>query len=196
MPRRTMLAWLGATALAFAALGGAWFVSFRPSDVPGLGSGIGGAFSLTDGDGRRVTDRDLRGRFALVYFGYTFCPDICPTTLSQAVAALEILGPKAARVQPVFISIDPQRDTPAVVRDYVAAFSPKLLGLTGTADEVATAARAFRVYYAPHRTGDEPNYTVDHSSILYLMDPNGELRALIRTDQTTPEMAAEIGRNL
>jgi protein SCO1/2 len=182
---------VGAAALLIAVA--SWLPLARPSE----GMGIGGAFTLVDGQGHTVTDRDLRGRSALIYFGYTFCPDVCPTTLTTVAAALDALGPEADRVRPVFISIDPRRDTPAVVRDYVAAFSPRLLGLTGTPAEVAAAARAFRVYYAEHRTGDGPlDYTMDHSSILYLMGPDGRLTALIRTDQTAKEMAEDLRRHL
>lgn len=183
-----------AAVVAVILLGGAWWASGTSSSD---GSGIGGPFTLVDGGGRTVTDRDLRGRAALIYFGYTFCPDVCPTTLSTVAAAMDALGPDADRVRPVFISIDPQRDTPSVVRDYVAAFSPRLLGLTGTPAQVQDAARAFRVYVAPHRTGDGPNdYTLDHSSILYLMDKQGGFRAAIPTDLTAQAMAAEIRRDL
>jgi protein SCO1/2 len=131
----------------------------------------------------------------LVYFGYTFCPDVCPTTLNEVSEALDHLGAKADRLQPIFITVDPKRDTPAVVRQYVAAFTPKLLGLTGTPDQIAKVANEYRVYYAEHRTGPGPNdYTMDHSSVLYLMGPDGQFIAPIRTDETGPEIAADLGK--
>ncbi len=191
-PRRALLV-AGLVSLA-AAAGGAWWATTSPARSIG---GIGGPFALIDGQGKAVTDRDLRGRFALIYFGYTFCPDVCPTTLSSMIGGLDALGADADRVRPVFITIDPERDTPNVVRAYVAAFSPRLLGLTGSVDAVAAAAKAFRVYFAKHPNVEKPaDYTLDHSSILYLMDEQGGFRALIRADQTPSETAAEIRRNL
>lgn len=175
---------------------GAWlFLSGNFGESGNLG--IGGPFALTDGAGHTVTDRDLRGRYALIYFGYTFCPDICPTTLNEVAGALDKLGPRADRIQPVFISVDPKRDTPKVVAEYVAAFSPRILGLSGTPDQIASVAREYRVYYAevkPEAPGAD--YTVDHSSILYLVDPQGRFIAPIRTDQTAEQMAAELAKHL
>ena len=159
------------------------------------GATIGGPFALQDGDGKTITERDLRGKYLLVYFGYTFCPDVCPTTLNEVSDAMDRLGTKADRVQPVFISVDPERDTPAAMKQYVAAFTPRLIGLTGTPDEVAKVAKEYRVYYAVHRTGSGPNdYTVDHSSILYLMGPDGKFIAPIRADESGAQMAADISK--
>ena len=155
--------------------------------------GIGGPFALEDGAGKRVTDRDYRGRFMLIYFGYTFCPDVCPTTLNQVADALDRLGPRADRIAPIFVTIDPKRDTPAVVQKYAAAFSPRLIGLTGTPEQVAAVAREYGVYYAEHRTGAGPDdYTMDHSSILYLVAPDGTFVAPVRADATGAEMADDI----
>ena len=174
---------------------GAWFAMMQGSNS-GIGA-IGGPFTLVDGQGKTVTDRDFRGRYLLVYFGYTFCPDVCPTTLNEVAAAFDKLGPRADKVQALFITVDPQRDTPAVVRDYAAAFSPHIMGLTGSSEQIATAAREYRVYYAPQRTaGAGANYTVDHSSILYLMGPDGRFIAPIRTDETGEAMAADIAKHL
>jgi protein SCO1 len=161
----------------------------------GSASLVGGPFVLQDGDGKQVTDRDFRGKYMLVYFGYTFCPDVCPTTLNEVSEALDHLGAKADKLQPIFITVDPKRDTPAVVKQYATAFTPKLLGLTGTPDEIAKVANEYRVYYAEHRTGPGPNdYTMDHSSVLYLMGPDGQFIAPIRTDETGPEIAADLGK--
>ena len=163
----------------------------------GTASLIGGPFSLEDGNGRQVTDRDFRGKYMLIYFGYTFCPDVCPTTLTDMADALDRLGPKADRLQPLFITIDPKRDTPAVVKQYAAAFSPRLIGLTGSPEQIAQVANAYRVYYAEHRTGPGPgDYTMDHSSILYLMGPDGRFIAPIRADETAADMAADIAKSI
>jgi cytochrome oxidase Cu insertion factor (SCO1/SenC/PrrC family) len=136
--------------------------------------GIGGPFHLTDQNGQSRTDADFRGKLMLVEFGYTFCPDVCPLGLQLFADVLDQLGPDADKVQPIFITVDPARDTPAQIKDYVAHFSPRIVGLTGSEQDIAATARAYRVYYklAPdHATN--PNYSVDHSAILYLMDTNG-----------------------
>jgi protein SCO1/2 len=151
---------------------------------------IGGPFALQDGDGKPVTDEDFRGKYMLVYFGYTFCPDVCPTTLNAVAEAMERLGPAAARIQPLFITVDPKRDTPRVVKQYVAAFGPGIRGLTGTPDEIAKVAKEYRVYYAEHPAeAGARDYSVDHSSVLYLMDPKGGFLAPVRADQSGAEIA-------
>lgn len=168
---------------------------FQPNAAVLAGASIGGPFTLTDSAGKTVTDRDFRGKFMLVYFGYTFCPDVCPTTLNQVAVALDKLGAKADRVQPLFVTVDPGRDTPEAMRQYTAAFTPRLLGLTGTPEQIAVVAKEYRVYYAEHRTGPSPlDYTMDHSSILYLMGPDGNFVAPIRADEDGAEMAADIGK--
>ena len=145
------------------------------------------------GSGKQVTDKDFRGKYMLVYFGYTFCPDVCPTTLNAVADALDKLGPAGARVQPLFITVDPKRDTPEVVKQYAAAFGPRIEGLTGTPEEIAAVAKEYRVYYAEHRTGPGPNdYSMDHSSVLYLMSPTGGFIAPVRADQSGDEMAANL----
>src|ERR1700677_2364160 len=154
---------------------------------------VGGPFSLIDGDGKPVTDQTWRGKYMLVYFGYTYCPDVCPTTLTSVAAALDKLGPKADQIQPLFITVDPKRDTPAVVKQYAAAFSPRLIGLTGTPEQIAAVAKEYRVYYAEHRTGPGPDdYSMDHCSVLYLMGPDGRFIAPVRADQDGPEIAAAL----
>jgi len=156
---------------------------------------VGGPFSLVDGDGHNVTDRSWPGKYLLVYFGYTFCPDVCPTTLTNVADALDKLGAKADRIQPLFITVDPKRDIAAVVKQYAAAFGPRFIGLTGSAEQIAAAARAYRVYYAEHRTGPGPDdYSMDHSSVLYLMGPDGRFIAPLRADQDGHEMAAVLAK--
>jgi protein SCO1/2 len=194
--RRTILLVAGVFVGVLLLLGGGLFLTSGSTERVGT-LGIGGPFKLEDGLGRTITDRDLRGRYLLVYFGYTYCPDVCPTTLNEVATAMEKLGPKAAEVQPVFITVDPERDTPTVVKNYVAAFSPKLLGLTGTPEQIAQVAKAYRVYYEPHRAGTNAgDYTVDHSSLLYLMGPDGVFVAPIRADESGEAMAADVAKHL
>jgi protein SCO1/2 len=177
-------------ATLFIGAGGFLWLSSSSGNNP---LGIGGPFTLRDGSGNPVTDKDFRGKYMLVYFGYTFCPDVCPTTLNAVAEALDKLGPAASRIQPLFITVDPKRDTPAVVKQYTAAFGPSIEGLTGTLDEIATVTKEYRVYYAEHRTGLGPNdYSMDHSSVLYLMGPNGGFIAPVRADQSGDEMAANL----
>lgn len=178
-------------AVMLLAAGGYLFLS--GSQPAGLS--VGGPFSLIDGDRKPVTDQTWHGKYLLVYFGYTFCPDVCPTTLSNVADALDRLGPKADRLQPLFITVDPKRDTPAVVKQYAAAFGSRIVGLTGTPEQIAAAAKAYRVYYAEHRTGPGPDdYSMDHSSVLYLMGPDGRFVAPVRADQTGAEMAASLAK--
>jgi len=175
MPRRAVLIFAAAILLLAAGLGGyAWMI--RQAAQP-QGSGValvGGPFSLTDQDGRRVTEKDFLGRYMLVFFGFTYCPDICPTELQVMTAALDAMGPAAEKIQPVFVSVDPERDTPGVMKAYVANFGPRLIGLTGTPEEIAAMAKAYRVYYAKAANQNAPgDYLMDHSSIIYLMDQDG-----------------------
>lgn len=155
---------------------------------------IGGPISLVDQDGKPVTDSDFRGRYMLVYFGFTYCPDVCPTSLNRNMQALDLLDPaKAERIEPILISIDPARDTPAHLKDYVRAFSPRMVGLTGSAEQVAAAAKAYGVYYAKVENADDPeHYLMDHTSITYLMGPDGAFIQHFRHDLAPDEMAAQL----
>jgi protein SCO1/2 len=187
--RRNLIATVVVVLAVLVAAGAAVWITDRIAGPRGASASIGGAFTLVDQDGRTVTDRDLKGKWLLVYFGYTHCPDACPTALSDMAEALDQLGAKADRVQPVFVSIDPERDTPAVLKDYLASFEPVVLGLTGDKDQVARAAKAYRVYYA--KSGDvTADYAMDHSSIIYVMDPDGRYIANF-THETPPERIAQ-----
>ncbi len=139
---------------------------------------IGGPFTLVNPDGETVTEKDLLGRYALIYFGYTYCPDICPTALASAARGLDLLASvderAAQMIQPVFISVDPERDTPEAVGQYVEAFHPRLLGLTGTPEQVAEAAKAYRVFYQKVHPEGATDYLMDHMSTIFLMAPTGE----------------------
>jgi protein SCO1 len=133
---------------------------------------IGGPFTLTAPDGTTVTEQTYRGKWLLVFFGFTSCPDTCPTALLEIADALEKLGPDADKLQPLFITVDPLRDTPAVMGNYTQSFNPRILGLTGTPQQIAAIAQEYGVYYAP-RAGVE-DYVMDHGTYLYLMDPEGK----------------------
>lgn len=159
---------LGAWVLAIIA-GIAWVVI----DIGGGQPAIGGPFTLTDHNGKRVTDQDLRGKPTIIYFGYAYCPDVCPTSLLLMQTAVDQLGLQAtAKVNLVFITVDPERDTPASLKEYVGQFGPTMVGLTGTAEQIAAAAKAFRVYYQKVPGKDGAPYLMDHSSIFYVMDRN------------------------
>ena len=165
------------------------------ADRPPASLSVGGPFALTDGDGKPVTDQTWRGKYLLVYFGYTFCPDVCPATLNNVADALDRLGAKADQVQTLFITVDPKRDTPAAVKQFAAAFGPRVAGLTGSAEQIAAVAGAYRVYYAEHRTGTGPDdYSMDHSTVLYLMGPDGRFAARVRADGTGSEIAAILAK--
>jgi protein SCO1/2 len=150
-------------------------------NVPGLGRtvttgtvDVGGPFTLTDQDGKKRSLSDFRGRYVLIYFGYSFCPDVCPTTLGVMAQALDQMGVEAKRIVPVFITIDPERDTPDVLKKYMAAFGPNFVGLTGSVGEIAAVEKQYRVYAkkSPIQGG---GYGMDHSSVMYLMGPDGRL---------------------
>jgi protein SCO1/2 len=142
---------------------------------------VNGHFSLMTLDGKDVSDADYRGKWLLIYFGYTFCPDVCPTTLSQIGAAFDALGPKAKDFQAVFITLDPARDKTLVMKDYMKAFDPRIVGLRGEPDDIEEAAKSFHVYYRPRSLGNG-QYTVDHSSYIYVIDPKGKFTELLTGD--------------
>lgn len=135
---------------------------------------VGGPFELVDGEGRTVTDEEFRGEYMLVYFGYTYCPDVCPTELQNMSRALELLGEEAEAVRPVFITVDPERDTPEVIESYIENFHPRMVGLTGSPEQIEKAAKAYRVYYKKAESGSASEYLMDHTSIVYLMGREGE----------------------
>ncbi len=158
---------------------------------------VGGPFTLTDHKGRRVTDQEWRGKYMLVFFGFTFCPDVCPAALQVSAAALDKLGPKADRVAPLFISVDHERDTPEMLARYVSSFHPRLVGLTGSAEEIAAVTRAYRVYF--RKAKDDKSaaaYTYDHSSIVYLMGPDSKFITHFTHTTSADAMAAGIARHV
>jgi protein SCO1/2 len=160
-----------------------------------LANAIGGPFRLVDQHGKPFTDADLKGKWQLIYFGYTHCPDACPTALNDMALALDKLGAKRADVGIVFITVDPARDTPPVMANYVASFNAPIVALSGTETEVAQAAKDYRVYYAKHPEPDG-DYAMDHSSVIYVMDPQGRFTASFTHENTPDEIADRLQKLL
>ena len=162
--------------------------SFRGMDI--TGASYGRDFRLRDPDGRERTLADFRGKAVLLYFGFTQCPDVCPTALSRAVEARRLLGPEGERLQVIFVTLDPERDVAAVLRDYTAAFDPTFLGLTGDLQGTRETADDFKVYYRKVPTGG--SYTMDHSTLSYAFDPQGRLRLALRHEQNAQDYAHDL----
>jgi len=157
------------------------------------GAAIGGPFTLTDQDGKKRSWSDFNGRYRLIYFGYTYCPDVCPIDLQRIAQGLRLFEKqspdRAAKIQPIFVSVDPERDTPAVVKTYVSAFHPRLIGLTGTPEETAAVAKKFVVVYSKEQPKGSTDYIVSHSRTPYLFGPKGEPIALVPVDDpSTPDV--------
>lgn len=151
---------------------------------------VGGPFTLMASDGTTVTDKTYAGKWLLVYFGYTFCPDRCPTTLLDIARALQKLGADAGELQPLFITVDPQRDTPDVLGKYIQSFDPRIVGLTGTPQQIASVAHEYGAYFARRKTGPGvEDYVMDHSSYLYVMDPEGKFVRGFAADAPTDYIA-------
>lgn len=170
-----------------------------PSDRPPLeGARIGAPFRLTDQDGRTRTDRDFAGRYRIMYFGYTFCPDVCPTDMQTIGAGLRLFEAKdatrAAKVVPVFVTVDPKRDTPAVLKAFVTAFHPRMVGLTGDTAAVLSLAKAYGVAVQADKPNAQGGYLVAHGRFAFLMDPAGKPVALLPQDQTPQAVASELER--
>ena len=156
---------------------------------------IGGPFKLVDQNGQVVTDQDLKGRPFLVFFGFTHCPDVCPTTLFEVSEIFRALGPDADRTRALFITVDPERDTPAVMKDYLSSFDPHLSGLTGGPAEIAAVAKAYRVYFKKVPL-DQGDYTMDHTAIVYLMDKTGRFVSPFNIKRPTDVVVADLRRYL
>jgi protein SCO1/2 len=188
--------------LLVAALAGG-LIWHESQTVPGLGrtvstgqAAVGGPFALTDQDGQKRASTDFRGKYQLIYFGYSFCPDVCPTTLAVMAEALDKMGSDGNRIVPVFITIDPERDTPAVLKKYMAAFGPHFVGLTGSPADIAKVEKEYRVYAKKTPLDDKGGYGMDHSSVMYLMGPDGRLVSfydeLISPDALEKDLKAKI----
>jgi protein SCO1/2 len=157
----------------------------QPSEPP-EGASIG--FTLTTADGNAVSERTYRGKWLVVYFGYTSCPDVCPTALMEIAGALEKSGPRAAIVQALFVTIDPKRDTPELLGEYVKSFDPRIVGLTGTPAQIAQAARSFKIFYE-RRDTDDGGYAYDHTTLIYLIDADGKFVKAFTGDSGAQEIA-------
>jgi cytochrome oxidase Cu insertion factor (SCO1/SenC/PrrC family) len=199
MPGTKAFAWLVIASLVGCAVASAADEPSDQSTAAGMmddlmyGRGtVGGPFTLTDQDGRKRSDSDFRGKLMIVYFGYTFCPDVCPADLMAITQALGALGAAAEGIQPIFITVDPERDT-EVLKDYVAAFHPSFIGLTGSPDEIRKIANSYKAFYVKvprERNGD---YSIDHTGVIYLMGREGEYLGFM-PPQTGPDRLAEILR--
>lgn len=168
------------------------------AEPPLAGAKIGGSFSLTNQDGGKTSDSDLKGQYRIIYFGYSYCPDVCPVDLQRVMQGLvkaEKEEPELAKkIQPLFVTIDPERDGPEQLKQYVSAFHPRLIGLTGTADEIADVAKKYLILYDKRETEGMSEYLMDHSRQAYLFGPNGEPLALLPYEGTPDEIASEIQR--
>jgi protein SCO1/2 len=189
MPRHRLVLILACLLGLLVTAGLAWNAGVFKSEPP---VAVGGPFQLVDQNGAPTTEKALKGKWSAVFFGFTYCPDVCPGTLQGLAAATEQLGPKADDFHIVFISIDPARDTPEQMKTYLSApYVPKsTLGLTGTQEQVQAAAKAYKVYYA--KVGDGPGYTMDHSTAIYLMDKKGRFKTVIPYNLPPEEIARRI----
>jgi protein SCO1/2 len=163
---------------------------FRSSDI--TGADFGKELALTGHDGKPRSLADFRGKLVVLSFGFTHCPDICPTTLADLAAVMKRLGPDAARVQVLFVSVDPERDTPEVLAKYVPAFDAGFLGLTGDAAATQRTAKEFRIFYEKRPAGASGAYTVDHAAQVYVLDAAGRLRLLVRYDRIAQDLAEDL----
>lgn len=167
-----------------------------PSGIVSGEALVGGPFQLTDQDGNAVTEQTYKGRLMLIYFGFTYCPDACPTALGVMSAALDQLDVAAERVVPILITVDPERDTPAVLKDYVSNFHPRMVGLTGTPEQVAQVAKAYRVFYQKAAGATGEDYLMDHTLLIYLMDGEGKYLTHFGPDAKPEQLADEIRKHL
>ncbi|TDL74844.1 SCO family protein [Palleronia sediminis] len=177
---------LGVGVIAFTSFSGGGAENCATASV---GADIGGPFELVNAAGETVTDADVITAPSLVYFGYTYCPDVCPMDAARNAQALDILAERGVEAQGVFISVDPERDTPEVVGDYAAAFGDDIVGLTGSEDQIRAASRAYRTFYSLPEDRSDPYYTVDHSTFTYLVMPETGFATYFNRDTTPEEMA-------
>lgn len=166
--------------------------SFHATDM--TGAEIGKGWSLPDLDGNLRTAEDFRGKITVVFFGFIQCPDVCPTTLAELAQVRQKLGDDGDRLQVLFVTVDPERDTPDIIRQYLAQFDPSFIGLRGDAEQVAQAAKTFKVFYAKVPIEPAPNYTMDHSAGMYIFDETGAVRLYARGGHTPDELTADIRR--
>lgn len=172
-------------------------VPLTPKSTTSGTAAIGGPFALVATNGEVVTDQTYRGKWALIFFGYTFCPDVCPTTLNNMTVALETLGSEAAKIQPIFITIDPARDTRSVLTEYLKSFDPRILGLTGTQAQIDRVVKEYRIYVAQQKSEtDDKDYLISHSGYLYLMSPNGKFVNVIQGSEDGEAIVAWLRKEM
>lgn len=177
-------------------LGALWYVTGFSAPGVSTASAIGGPFKLVDQNDKVITDQDFKGKPWLVFFGYTHCPDVCPTTLFEVSEMMRALGKDADRTAALFISVDPERDTPAVMKDYLSSFDPHLMAATGDRASIDAAEKAYRVYAKKVPTGKDGDYSMDHTALVYLMDKQGRFVAPFNLKRSPEEAAAELKKYL
>ena len=192
MKRRAFV--LAAAALAITACDRLSTPTFNAVDI--TGAEIGGDFALTDHNSRKVSLADFRGKAVVLFFGFTQCPDVCPTTLSDMAKVMKLLGPDAARVQVLFVTVDPERDTPELLKAYVPQFNPAFLGLYGDAEATAKVAKDFRIYVQKRPTGAPGQYTIDHSAQTLVFDVNGKVRLFLNYGMEPDKIASDLKKLL
>lgn len=186
MNRRVLLV-SGLAVMAAAGIGASYFLNDRKMAET---LAVGGPFKLTGTDGQEVTEAALMGKYSVFFFGFTFCPDACPTALNTFTLMMEKLGPAAEAVQPVFVSIDPARDTPQAMKEYLSSFDPRIMGLTGSPEAIAETARIFRVYYK--KSGEDEYYLMDHSTAIIVMNPDFEYAGVLNGAMPVDEMTTRL----
>jgi protein SCO1 len=195
MDRRSLILPAAAFLFGLLSLSLAALWTFRPAGDNGLASAVGGPFELTAMDGRRMTQRDFEGAPLLVFFGFTNCPEICPTKLMEISEIFRAAGPRAAKARAAFITVDPERDTAALLKSYLSSFDDRIVGLTGAQAEIDAVVRAWRAYYrrVPLSSGD---YTMDHTAIVYLMDKRGRFVGTFNVERPPADAARELLRHM
>lgn len=186
--RRACLVMIASTAIGATSACQRSAPTFKGFDI--TGAEYGRTFSLPDADGMTRSLADFKGRIVLVFFGFTQCPDICPTTLGQAIEVRKLLGPDGDKVQVIFITVDPERDTPELLREYMKAFDPGFVALRGDARTLADTAKEFKIFY--QKVPTSTSYTMDHTALTYVFDPNGHLRLALRHEQSVPDVVADL----
>ena len=194
-PSRSVLIPLAAFVAGLVAISAALVMTLVPQHPQGGASGIGGPFTLVNQDGKTVSERDFAGKPYLMFFGFTHCPDVCPTTLQQISDVLAAMGPKADALTVAFVTVDPERGTPETLKTYLSSFDPRIVGLTGTPEQVAAAVKTFRAYAkkVPSQGGD---YTMEHTALVYLMNARNGFVGAVNLNRPASETAAELSKRL
>ncbi len=192
--RRALIPLL-AFCLGLVGLTGAAVFAFLPDRAPVGVPGVGGPFTLVDQDGRNVTERDFAGATHLVFFGFTHCPDVCPTTLQQISDVLAALGPKGERMRVAFITVDPERDDPASLKTYLSSFDPRITGLTGSPEQVTATEKAYRAY-ARKVPGKDGDYTMEHTALVYVMDAQNRFLGALDLSRPVEDTAAQLAKKI